>query len=107
MNELNIILVECYCGKHTQEQVCVLDLPPMYSCEEKCEKTLDCGNHKCKEICHPGECGPCILKPETVSHCCCGKTPLTTKRESCLDPVPTCDLVCSKTLKCGQPSKHF
>ncbi|XP_016842506.1 protein shuttle craft isoform X1 [Nasonia vitripennis] len=95
---------ECFCGKNTREETCVLDLPPMYSCENVCNKVLDCGNHKCKEICHPGQCGPCVLKPETVKHCCCGQTLLTDKRESCLDPIATCDKVCSKRLRCGQPS---
>ncbi|XP_058799057.1 protein shuttle craft-like [Phymastichus coffea] len=99
-----IVKQECFCGKHTREQTCILDLPPMYSCENKCEKMLDCGNHKCQDICHAGECVPCLLKPEIVRYCCCGQTLLTVKRENCLDPIPTCDKICSKRLKCGQPS---
>lgn len=103
---MSVILV-CYCGKHNRDQTCVLELSPMYCCENVCDKVLDCGNHNCKEICHPDECGPCVLKPETITHCCCGQTVITIKRENCLDPIPTCDKQCCKRLKCGQPSMFF
>lgn len=84
----------------------MVDVPATYSCEEICNKFLECENHRCKELCHPGNCGECTLQPAMVTHCCCGQTPLTVKRESCLDPTPTCDKICSKRLKCGQPSKY-
>ncbi|XP_014214759.1 protein shuttle craft [Copidosoma floridanum] len=99
-----IVKQECFCGKHSREKTCVLDLPLVYSCDNVCDRELDCKNHKCTDICHPGSCGPCVLKPETVTHCCCGQTVLTVKRESCLDPISTCDKTCSKQLKCGQPN---
>ncbi|KAJ8684013.1 hypothetical protein QAD02_019805 [Eretmocerus hayati] len=99
-----LIKQECYCGQNSREETCTLNLSPLYSCENVCNKILDCGNHHCKDICHPDECKSCVLKPESVTQCCCGQTPLTEKRESCLDPIPTCDKVCCKKLKCGQPS---
>lgn len=43
--------------------------------------------------------------PEVVKFCSCGKTELnllqTTVRNSCTDPIPTCDLICGKNLNCG------
>ena len=68
-------------------------------------RTLECTNHKCQSNCHPGMCESCKLLPSAVDHCPCGKTLLVEltdeKRESCLDPVPTCDNICGKDLPCG------
>ena len=68
-------------------------------------RTLECTNHKCQSNCHPGMCESCKLLPSAVDHCPCGKTLLVEltdeKRESCLDPVPTCDNICRKDLPCG------
>ncbi|XP_026675559.1 transcriptional repressor NF-X1 homolog, partial [Ceratina calcarata] len=79
-------------------------LSSVYSCENVCGKLLECGNHACAKLCHPGDCEPCPLGVDKIATCCCGQTPLPDKRESCLDPVPTCDKICSKNLKCGQPN---
>lgn len=86
---------------------CRANVPDTYSCDNICNKKLDCGKHNCRKICHPDSCESCSLTPDKVTTCCCGQTPLTEKRESCLDPVPTCDKICSKRLKCGQPSKSL
>ncbi|KAH0550470.1 protein shuttle craft [Cotesia glomerata] len=94
----------CHCGKKNQFVECLKDTEPFYSCGEACNNLLDCGNHNCRDICHPGPCGSCSLNTELVTHCCCGQTPLAITRASCLDPIPTCDKICSKKLKCGQPS---
>ena len=46
------------------------------SCGELCNKLLQCGLHKCKKICHEGNCFPC---EEMISQkCYCGKTLRTT-----------------------------
>ncbi|XP_012270844.1 protein shuttle craft [Orussus abietinus] len=95
---------DCFCGKYSRDVRCELNVPSLYTCSNVCDKLLDCGNHRCTEQCHSGPCGSCVLKPESVTHCCCGQTPLEKPRESCLDEVPTCDKVCNKPLKCGQPS---
>ncbi|XP_014472809.1 PREDICTED: protein shuttle craft [Dinoponera quadriceps] len=94
----------CFCGKKTQEVSCRANVPDAYSCDNICNKKLDCGKHNCRNICHPESCESCSLTPDRVTTCCCGQTPLTEKRESCLDPVPTCDKICTKRLICGQPS---
>ena len=64
-------------------------------------KTLGCGNHVCKETCHPGVCGDCELLPGMITSCYCGKSSLEEERKSCLDPIPTCSKICDKILPCG------
>ncbi|XP_033338770.2 nuclear transcription factor, X-box binding stc [Megalopta genalis] len=95
---------ECYCGKDKRTIICQNNISLTYSCESVCGKLLDCGNHTCTKLCHPDACEPCSLTPEKVTTCCCGQTLLTDKRQTCLDPIPICDKVCSKNLKCGQPN---
>ncbi|KZC08714.1 Protein shuttle craft [Dufourea novaeangliae] len=95
---------KCYCGKNKREVICQNGVPREYSCETVCGKLLDCGNHICTKLCHPDVCEPCVLTPEKVTTCCCGQTLLTEERKTCSDPIPCCDKVCSKNLKCGQPN---
>ncbi|XP_066597251.1 protein shuttle craft [Prorops nasuta] len=95
---------ECYCNQNKRQVACEADVTVSYSCKSICNKVLDCGNHKCKRLCHSEPCEPCSLVPEKITTCCCGQTLLTEKRESCLDPILTCDKICSKRLRCGQPS---
>ncbi|GJU46941.1 protein phosphatase 2C 70 [Tanacetum coccineum] len=40
----------------------------LFSCNSECGKTLGCGNHVCKETCHPGVCGDCELLPDMSSY---------------------------------------
>ncbi|EDO45870.1 predicted protein [Nematostella vectensis] len=96
---------DCYCSKTTRKVLCgtgeydiVDDHVGYFSCEDRCERVLDCSNHHCEKVCHKGSCKSCELKPEAVSHCPCGKTALTeilgenNMRQQCLDPIPTCGL---------------
>ncbi|KAK9294261.1 hypothetical protein QLX08_011082 [Tetragonisca angustula] len=93
----------CHCGKFSNVLICESYIPPAYACEVICGKSLECGNHVCTKLCHPGACKPCSLTPGKITTCCCGQTPLPDKRQTCLDPIPVCDQVCSKNLNCGQP----
>ncbi|XP_054002022.1 protein shuttle craft [Hylaeus anthracinus] len=95
---------KCHCGKNKREITCQKDVSLVYSCETVCGKLLECGNHTCTKLCHADACESCSLTPEKITTCCCGQTPLTEKRQSCLDPIPVCDKICSKNLKCGQPN---
>ena len=77
----------------------------MFTCEAKCEKKLECGNHTCDEQCHEGPCKPCKLMPSKLTHCPCGKVSMRELiikkkivRTSCLDPVPTCENMCDRVL---------
>ena len=65
----------------------------------------------CEQICHPGPCEKCPLAPDSVTRCNCGQTSLgdmvnVDKRNVCTDPIPNCDQICDKLLKCGPPGKH-
>ncbi|KAJ0898121.1 putative chromatin regulator PHD family [Helianthus annuus] len=99
----------CFCKKKTEIVVCGemtvkgqvnVEEDGIFSCNSSCGKPLACGNHVCKETCHPGVCGDCDLLPGRITSCYCGKSPLQEERHSCLDPIPTCSQICSKTLPC-------
>ncbi len=108
-----LVLTACHCGKNTRRVTCNEDTSGVtaYACDaSSCGRALDCGLHHCPRPCHPGECAPCPLTPAQVTRCPCGQTELEKlverdgvpeKRKSCLDPVPTCGLVCGKRLGCG------
>ena len=50
---------QCACGKKAMQNIrCSLENEKI-SCGTTCEKLLDCGFHRCKRSCHPGECGKC------------------------------------------------
>ena len=59
-------------------------------------RTLTCGKHKCKAVCHSGPCAECELLPKNITTCPCGSTPLTITRTSCADLIPTCTNTCNK-----------
>lgn len=52
-----------------------------------------------------GECPGCQSMPGTIRFCPCGKTEVKSllehERNSCTDPIPTCESVCGKVLPCG------
>ncbi|KAJ1915226.1 FKBP12-associated protein [Mycoemilia scoparia] len=77
-----------------------------YSCNNPCKATYKCGIHECGKPCHPHEqilsFVNCPLDHQEVKTCHCKKTlisDLGIQRESCSDPIPTCDKVCDKVLK--------
>ncbi|GFR59088.1 transcriptional repressor NF-X1 [Elysia marginata] len=98
---------ECFCSKTKRTVICGTDEYAMvsFSCEKPCGRTLNCGNHLCEELCHPGECAPCSLSPSNLQFCACGKTEIkllkSPERQSCLDPIPTCTQICNKPMACG------
>lgn len=79
-----------------------------YSCEKPCKKILDCGRHVCLDICHP-QCSPCLLTPQIVTHCPCGKYKLTEMmkepRKSCMDLIPNCGSPIETILTCGHKAR--
>ncbi|XP_008649308.1 NF-X1-type zinc finger protein NFXL1 [Zea mays] len=104
-----LISVRCFCRNKNETLLCgdlmekgeLSEEDGVFSCNEVCGRTLACGNHACKDMCHPGPCGECELMPWKVSTCHCGKTRLLERRASCLDTIPTCDKICDKKLPCG------
>ncbi|XP_068662679.1 NF-X1-type zinc finger protein NFXL1-like [Aristolochia californica] len=103
------VTASCFCKKKKEVILCgeialkgeAQDSVGLFSCNSICGKTLSCENHDCAETCHPGPCGDCQFLPGKIKTCYCGKTPLETERRSCLDSIPTCSEICSKTLQCG------
>ncbi|VVA93198.1 unnamed protein product [Arabis nemorensis] len=99
----------CFCKKTVENVICgdmnvkgeVKAEDGVFSCNLNCEKQLECSNHYCREICHPGPCGDCEFLPSSIKTCFCGKTGLEEERQSCLDPIPSCSNICSKLLPCG------
>lgn len=98
----------CYCGKATTQLPCAISQQG-YACGEVCGRQLSCGNHVCERTCHQGECEPCVLSPDAVTTCACGKTALDPEqraaRVSCMDPIPGCGQLCGKELGCLQGHK--
>lgn len=111
-----ILILVCYCGQQEVRKRCAdfhragTKNTKEFSCNKTCGKLLDCGKHPCNEPCHPGpKCPSCKLLSQNIKTCPCGSTlikkSLLTARQSCTDPVPTCDNKCGKTLICG-PEKN-
>jgi transcriptional repressor NF-X1 len=107
-------VTKCYCGKTSVDNLargsCADPLP---SCNQACDKLLDCKVHRCEESCHEGHCKPCsnsLKRP-----CLCGRNMITI---SCKDylkmkeeleekqgreviPELQCNHVCKDMLACG------
>ncbi|KAI9104723.1 hypothetical protein DFS34DRAFT_604207 [Phlyctochytrium arcticum] len=97
----------CNCGKTTRERPCGSPFEPM-TCKLPCNIPFACGKHVCTRICHDPTNHPdrCSLDPAAVVNCPCGSKSVDflTKgkgRQTCSDPIPTCDSECNKVLSCG------
>ncbi|XP_057523198.1 NF-X1-type zinc finger protein NFXL2 isoform X2 [Amaranthus tricolor] len=86
----------CFCGGFQDVRRCGFK---EFSCNKQCVKVLDCGIHKCVDICHDGECSPC--REKGVYRCQCGKVK---EERECCDRNFRCDNPCQRGLECG---KHF
>ncbi|CAB5373546.1 unnamed protein product [Rhizophagus irregularis] len=113
---------KCYCGKTERKAECGDGIPircceefnnesnvwtGLFSCNNSCDRLLECGHHSCKKECHPvtGEPEPCLLDPSRVKTCPCGAESIVTllghERLSCTEEIPLCDNICKKLLPCG------
>ncbi|ORY65982.1 NF-X1 type zinc finger protein [Pseudomassariella vexata] len=78
-----------------------------FSCDSSCERTFDCGHHRCTRACHAQDEkeAHCPFSPDVVTHCPCTKTPLDEileqPRQNCQDAIPSCNKTCDKLLPCG------
>uniref|UniRef100_A0A4W4DUR6 Transcriptional repressor NF-X1 n=1 Tax=Electrophorus electricus TaxID=8005 RepID=A0A4W4DUR6_ELEEL len=103
----------CYCGVTHREVACGTDRDGFdgsghFTCHKLCGKMLECGEHRCQQPCHRGQCQACSRSPSLVHTCPCGQTALakllelgSPERRRCTDPIPSCSKVCSKPLPCG------
>ncbi|KAI4928595.1 hypothetical protein J4E85_005212 [Alternaria conjuncta] len=72
---------------------------PIPNCDKPCGQTLACG-HQCEQLCHQGECQPC-LKTVDIS-CRCGRTSSRTICHQGMDEPPQCRRICKVSLNCGR-----
>ena len=61
---------KCGCGKTSQPVQCGQSQP--LTCGAECGNILNCGEHKCTQICHVGACEPCkvTIKQGKVKSSC-------------------------------------
>lgn len=93
----------CPCGKTSLEILtdhprvnCTDSIP---SCDKPCENILRCG-HTCKQICHSGNCLPCLLR--VPIKCRCGRNTFETICHQGSEELPHCLRICKATLNCGR-----
>ncbi|KAK9665439.1 hypothetical protein RND81_14G112400 [Saponaria officinalis] len=99
----------CPCGKEVITTRCS-DRKSVHTCGQLCDKLLDCGRHRCDQICHLGPCGPCTVPLNASCFCrkksemvLCGD--LTLKGDINADNgLFPCTSICGKKLKCGHHS---
>ncbi|CEP61352.1 Fap1p LALA0_S03e00936g [Lachancea lanzarotensis] len=120
--------VKCYCGTSSKESMACKDVMVqgkshdnsrqewigVFPCTTMRTIEYNCGNHSFTEICKapPSLNGriPCPFAPKNLKTCPCGKNPLrdlNIERMDCTDPIPTCDSICGKLLKCGKHTCPF
>ncbi|KAF1984585.1 hypothetical protein K402DRAFT_336213 [Aulographum hederae CBS 113979] len=97
------VVSHCPCGKTPLLEItnkprtsCEDSIP---NCKQPCLKALSCG-HPCQQICHSGECRPCLA---TVPIACrCGRTTSSTLCHQGSEEHPQCMRTCRATLNCGR-----
>lgn len=97
------VVTHCHCGKTPLKEIsdlvrefCTATLP---NCNKKCLKRLACG-HGCQQVCHSGECMPCLM---TVNiGCRCGRVESPTICHQGSEEPPQCMRTCRATLNCGR-----
>jgi transcriptional repressor NF-X1 len=97
------VITSCPCGKTPLNSLLSKPrhdcLAPIPHCQEKCQKRLSCG-HLCQQICHNGDCRPCLQTMEIS--CRCGRTTSNTTCHQGDVESPQCPRICRTTLNCGR-----
>jgi len=102
------------CKNHTCDRICCelanvkisnysLDDPNgLHLCLTICNKDLNCGEHKCENYCHRGNCLSCkTIIREGESVCNCGNTRI--KAPFTCGSKPQCKLPCIRERNCPHP----
>ncbi|KAI3976464.1 hypothetical protein MKX01_008322 [Papaver californicum] len=96
------IIKSCPCGKTRLQKERESCLSPIPTCSNTCDKTLPCQIHRCKEMCHVGDCSPCVV---TVNQKCrCGSS---SRFAECYKTMKekdtfTCEKPCGRKKNCGR-----
>ncbi|KAJ1350745.1 hypothetical protein KIN20_006620 [Parelaphostrongylus tenuis] len=103
-------ITHCPCGRCSLkeleiERISCLD--PIPTCKNICGKVLKCGpeekKHRCRSVCHTGECPPCDLNTSVVCRCKQVKRTLTCVeylKFNCENEF-LCEKRCKKRKSCG------
>lgn len=97
------IVTHCPCGKSLladmsgQPRRSCEDVIP--NCDKQCSKLLACG-HACQQICHAGNCAPCLRIVDIA--CQCGRTKHSTVCHQGTEEPPQCMRTCHASLNCGR-----
>lgn len=96
----------CHCGKHSRQIRCASELTA-FTCNEICDKMLNCGSHPCGCICHEGSCDTCTVAVVQSCYChlssretTCGNGAADVSR-GCTAGYYSCDSACNGLLGCG------
>uniref|UniRef100_A0A0N4WGQ3 R3H domain-containing protein n=1 Tax=Haemonchus placei TaxID=6290 RepID=A0A0N4WGQ3_HAEPC len=101
-------ITHCPCGRCTLEELGIERKSchdPIPTCKNVCAKVLKCGaadkKHRCRALCHQGECPPCDLNTSVVCRCKQVKRTLP-----CVEYVHfagefLCEKRCKKRKSCG------
>ncbi|XP_065870669.1 NF-X1-type zinc finger protein NFXL2 [Euphorbia lathyris] len=89
-----LVKAKCFCGKTEDVKRCGFKL---FSCNNVCNRLLDCKTHKCKQTCHEGDCPPCDARG--VYKCNCGSKE---EERKCCEREFRCENPCEKLLGCGK-----
>ena len=97
------VVNDCPCGKtklaDMKGQVRQACTDPIPSCDKPCGKSLACG-HPCSQICHTGDCLPCLLTVPIT--CRCGRNTFNSICHQGSVEAPQCMRICKATMNCGR-----
>lgn len=97
------VVSRCPCGRamlaDLSEQKRDSCKDPIPSCKKKCLKKLAC-SHTCQQVCHSGECMPCLAVASIG--CRCGRVQSPTVCHQGKEEPPQCMRACKATLSCGR-----
>ncbi|KAL1318296.1 hypothetical protein HN51_070567 [Arachis hypogaea] len=92
----------CCCGKTKLDEERKSCLDPIPTCSQVCAKSLPCGTHHCKEVCHVGDCPPCLVL--VSQKCRCGSTSRIVEcyKTTAENEKFTCEKPCGRKKNCGR-----
>lgn len=89
----------CGCGRIQKSlQCCQKD---DFSCDQICDKPLNCGAHKCEKKCHINECGDCAKELKQECFCLRDNRIVSCTKENNDSLRYCCGQNCEKPLQCG------
>ncbi|WKY01565.1 hypothetical protein Q1695_015515 [Nippostrongylus brasiliensis] len=128
-------IINCPCGRSTLAELGVARTScedPVPTCRNICAKVLKCGSvekkHRCRALCHSGDCPPCELTTSVIcrckqvkrtlpcseyvqfagfeeQYCHCGRT-MRPPPVPCGAPLPECYEPCARPHSCNHPVTH-